>query len=196
MSAAVPNILTAARLVAVPIVVWLLLADGGADGPMRWWALGLFLAAAATDYLDGYLARRWGVVSSFGKLADPIADKVLILGGLACLVIVDGLPWWPLAVLVVREVGVTLGRLAVAADTVIAASMGGKVKTVLQLLALTLLMWPEGPAWFDTLGWWSLVAAVVVAVVTGIDYGRRIVAAARASRAPAAVTEADADAGS
>ena len=185
MSATVPNLLTAARLVAVPIVVWLLIADDGADGPSRWWALIVFALAAVTDYLDGYLARRWHVISAFGKIADPIADKALVLGALACLVVVDGVPWWPLAVLVVREVGVTLGRLAVVGDTVIAASMGGKLKTVLQLAAILLYLWPLAPAWVDVTAWWCLVAAVVVAVVTGVDYGRRIGAAARHQRASA-----------
>ncbi|WP_297081956.1 CDP-diacylglycerol--glycerol-3-phosphate 3-phosphatidyltransferase [uncultured Demequina sp.] len=194
MSAALPNLLTAARLVAVPIVVWLLLADGGDDGAMRWWAVGLFMVAAATDYLDGYLARRWGVVSSFGKLADPIADKALVLGALACLVWVDGVPWWPLAVLVVREVGVTLGRLAVASDTVIAASRGGKLKTLLQLAAIWFYLLPGGPEWLDTLAWWTLVAAVVVAVVTGVDYARSIVAAVRRQREGAGPEPTDHDA--
>lgn len=183
MNAALPNVLTAARLVSVPIVVWLLLADGGAEGPLRWWALLIFVVAAATDYLDGYLARRWEVVSSFGKLADPIADKALVLCTLASVVWVDGLPWWPLAILVVREVGVTVGRLAVASDTVIGASRGGKLKTVLQLAAITFYLWPAGPAWLDTVAWWCLLVAVAVAVVTGVDYARRIGAAARHQRA-------------
>ena len=183
MSAALPNLLTAARMLAVPIVVWLLLADGGEDGALRWWALVIFMVAAATDYLDGYLARRWEVVSSFGKLADPIADKALVLCTLACVVWVDGVPWWPLAILVVREVGVTLGRLAVARDTVIGASRGGKLKTVLQLAAITFYLWPGGPAWLDTVAWWCLFVAVVVTVITGVDYARRIAAAARHQRA-------------
>ncbi|GIG54250.1 CDP-diacylglycerol--glycerol-3-phosphate 3-phosphatidyltransferase [Demequina activiva] len=182
MSAALPNLLTAARLVAVPIVVWLLVVDGGEDGAWRWWALLIFLVAAATDYLDGYLARRWEVVSSFGKLADPIADKALVLCTLATIVWIDGVPWWPLAILAVREVGVTLGRLAVAGDTVIAASRGGKLKTVLQLAAITFYLWPGGPAWLDAVAWWCLVAAVVVAVITGADYARRIAAAVRHRR--------------
>lgn len=194
MSAALPNLLTAARLVAVPIVMWLLLADSGDDGPMRWWAVGLFMVAAATDYLDGYLARRWGVVSAFGKLADPIADKALVLGSLACLVWVDGVPWWPLAVLVVREVGVTLGRLAVAKDTVIAASRGGKLKTLLQLAAIWFYLLPGTPAWLDVVAWWTLVAAVVVAVVTGVDYARSIVAAVRRQRAAGGAGAPDQDA--
>ena len=183
MIAALPNLLTAARLVAVPIVVWLVLADGGRDEALRWWALLVFMVAAATDYLDGYLARRWQVVSSFGKLADPIADKALVLGTLACVVAVDSIPWWPLAILVVREVGVTLGRLVVAGDAVIAASMGGKLKTVLQLAAITFYLWPQGPAWVGDVAWWCLMAAVVVAVVSGVDYARRIIAVARRPRA-------------
>ncbi len=174
MTAALPNWLTAARLVAVPIVVALVFVDGGSDGALRWWALAVFLLAAFTDFLDGYLARRWHVVSSFGKLADPIADKALVLAALAVLAVVDGIPWWPFVVLTVREVAVTVGRLAVASDVVIAASRGGKVKTVLQLAAVTFYLVPGGPTWLDAVAWWSLVAAVVVAVASGVDYGFRI----------------------
>src|SRR5690554_4255179 len=171
--------LTTARLLAVPVVVWLLVADDGADGPLRWWALLVFLVAAATDYLDGYLARRWSVVSSFGQLADPIADKALVLITLGALVVVDGVPWWPLAVLAVRELGVTVGRLAVAKDVVIAASRGGKLKTVLQLLALTAYLIPLASTWVAVVAWWSLLAAVVVAVVSGVHVGIQITRAAR-----------------
>lgn len=163
----------------VPVAVVLLVVDGGADGAARWWALVLVVLASATDWLDGYLARRWNVVSSFGKLADPIADKVLVLGVLAGLVLVDGVPWWPLAVLIVREVGVTLGRLAVARDVVIPASRGGKLKTFLQLSSLIAYLIPGMPGWIDGVAWWLLVAATVVAVVTGIDYARMIVRASR-----------------
>lgn len=182
MTATLPNLLTALRLIAVPIVAALLIADDGAGGDQRWWALGVFLVAAATDYFDGYLARRWEVVSPFGKLADPIADKALVLVTLGALVIADGLAWWPFAVLAVREIGVTLGRLAVVRDVVIGASQGGKLKTALQLAALTFFLWPAGPEWLTTLAWWILVAAVLVALVTGVDYARRIAAAARAHR--------------
>ncbi|MFW2513572.1 CDP-diacylglycerol--glycerol-3-phosphate 3-phosphatidyltransferase [Demequina sp. SO4-13] len=179
MSATVPNLLTGARLVAVPVVLWLLFAGGGEDTTMRAWALVVFVFAAATDYWDGYLARRWEVVSPFGKLADPIADKALVLFTLAAVVVVDGIPWWPLAVLAVREIGVTLGRLAVARDVVIPASQGGKLKTVLQLLALTAYLVPHPAAWIDAVAWWSLLAAVAVAVVTGADYTIRILRVVR-----------------
>ncbi|MDN4477150.1 CDP-diacylglycerol--glycerol-3-phosphate 3-phosphatidyltransferase [Demequina lignilytica] len=183
MTSALPNLLTVARLVVVPVMVVLLWADGGDEGAMRWWGVGLFMAAAATDYLDGYLARRWGVVSSFGKLADPIADKALVLAALVMIVLIDGVPWWPVVVIAVREVWVTVGRLLVAEDTVIAASRGGKLKTFAQLLAIWLYLLPGTPAWVDTAAWWVLMAATVLAVVTGVDYTIKILAAARHQRA-------------
>jgi CDP-diacylglycerol--glycerol-3-phosphate 3-phosphatidyltransferase len=180
VTALVPNILTALRLTAMPVVVWLILGDDGANGQGRWWALFVFLVASATDFLDGFLARRWQVVTSFGKLADPIADKVLMLAVLASLCIVDDVPWWPLAVLALREVAVTLGRLGIVKRTVIAASRGGKLKTVLQIASFTFYLWPPSPTWLDTVAWWCLIAAVVVAVLSGIDYMRRIGVARRA----------------
>lgn len=179
MTSSLPNVLTTARLLAVPVVVWLLVVDDGDGGALRWWALLIFLIAAATDYLDGYLARRWRVVSAFGQLADPIADKALVLVTLGAIVVVDGVPWWPLAVLTVREVGVTVGRLAVAKDVVIAASRGGKLKTVLQLLALTAYLVPLAYEWVDVVAWWSLLAAVLLAVVTGVHVATQIVRATR-----------------
>ncbi|MCJ7826694.1 MAG: CDP-diacylglycerol--glycerol-3-phosphate 3-phosphatidyltransferase [Demequinaceae bacterium] len=175
----VPNLLTALRLTAMPVVVWLILGDDGANGSGRWWALSVFLVASATDFLDGHLARRWQVVTSFGKLADPIADKVLVLAVLASLCIVDDIPWWPLAILILREVAVTLGRLGVAKLLVIPASRGGKLKTALQIAAITFYLWPPSPAWLDTVAWWCLIVAVAVAVLSGIDYMGRIVAARR-----------------
>ena len=170
----VPNLLTIMRLLAVPVMVACLVEDAGSEGGWRWAAWLLFVLAAATDALDGYLARRWGVVSAFGKLADPLADKALVLSALAFLAVNGETAWWPLIVVAIREVGVTLGRLAVAKDVVIPASMGGKVKTALQVAALFFLLVPTHVEWVDGLGWWLLVASVVIAVVTGLDYGRRI----------------------
>ena len=175
----VPNLLTGLRLTAMPVVVWLILADDGANGPGRWWALFVFLVASATDFLDGHLARRWKVVTSFGKLADPIADKVLVLAVLATLCIVDDVPWWPLIVLALREVVITFGRLGVANRTVIPASRGGKLKTILQVATITFYLWPPSPAWLDRTAWWCLIAAVLVSLVSGADYIGRIVAARR-----------------
>lgn len=182
MTSLVPNALTALRLLAVPAVVWLLVADDGADGPLRWWALLVFLVASATDFLDGFLARRWKVVSAFGKLADPIADKALVLAALLAISDVDGVPWWPIAVLAVREVAVTLGRFAVIDRGVLAASGGGKVKTTVQIAAITFYLWPHGPAWLDTVAWWCLLLAVAIAVVTGYQIALEIVRMRRAAR--------------
>lgn len=170
----VPNLLTVLRLLAVPVVVACLLADSGDQSQLRWvawWAFGL---AAATDALDGYLARRWHVISSFGKLADPLADKALVLGAMIALSSMGETPWWPLVIVGVRELGVTLGRLAVAKDVVIPASQGGKLKTTLQIVSLLLLLYPTHAAWVDSVGWWMLLASVAVAVVTGVDYAVRI----------------------
>lgn len=174
-----PNWLTWARLVAVPIVMVLLALDGGREGPDRWWALVIFVIAALTDFLDGYLARRWKVITAFGKLADPIADKALVLGTLLMLCLTDGVPWWPLAILAVREIAVTVGRVRVVHTVVVPASRGGKVKTVLQLVAIGLYLLPGMPDWVDVLAWWVLVAAVIVAVVTWIDYEARLSRARR-----------------
>lgn len=170
----VPNLLTVLRLIAVPVMVACLFVDHETQGQWRWVAWSVFVVAAATDALDGYLARRWEVVSSFGKLADPLADKALVLGALVMLAVQAETPWWPVIVIAVREAGVTIGRLAVARDVVIAASMGGKLKTALQVLAIFLLLLPTSAVWFDVVGWWVLVASVVVAVATGIDYAWRI----------------------
>jgi len=174
-----PNWLTWARLVAVPIVMVLLALDGGAEGAERVWALVLFVVAALTDFLDGYLARRWHVITSFGKLADPLADKALVLGTLLMLCITDDVPWWAFAVLLVREVAVTVGRLRVVHTAVIPASRGGKVKTVLQLVAIGLYLLPGMPAVVDTVAWWLLVASVALAVVTWVDYEARLARARR-----------------
>jgi CDP-diacylglycerol--glycerol-3-phosphate 3-phosphatidyltransferase len=182
-----PNWLTWARLVAVPIVMALLAVDDGEKGSARFWALLVFVAASLTDFLDGFLARRWHVITSFGKLADPIADKALVLGTLLMLCITDGVPWWPFAILLVREVAVTVGRFRVVHTAVIPASRGGKVKTVLQLVAIGLYLLPISDGAHLTVAWWLLVASVVVAVVTWIDYEARL---ARARRDAASTADA------
>ena len=170
----VPNLLTVLRLLAVPVMVACLVVDDGAQERWRWIAWVVFVLAAATDALDGYLARRWEAVSSFGKLADPLADKALVLAALVMLAVGGETPWWPLIVVAVREAGVTIGRLAVARDVVIPASAGGKLKTALQVLAIFMLLLPVQAAWVDTVGFWVLVASVVLAVATGLDYAWRI----------------------
>jgi CDP-diacylglycerol--glycerol-3-phosphate 3-phosphatidyltransferase len=167
-------LLTVMRLVAVPVMVACLLVDNGAQERWRWIAWLVFAFAAATDALDGYLARRWEAVSSFGKLADPLADKALVLAALVMIAVQGETPWWPVIVVAIREAGVTIGRLAVARDVVIPASAGGKLKTALQVLAIMMLLLPTHAASVHNVGLWVLYASVVVAVATGVDYAWRI----------------------
>ncbi len=164
-----PNALTLLRMVLVPLFVVVFLADDGGDTVMRLWAAAIFVVAIATDWLDGDLARRQGLVTDFGKIADPIADKALIGAALICLSIVDELAWWVTIVIMVREVGVTVLRFVVIRRGVIPASRGGKMKTVLQSAGLVLLILPL-TGLLDTVGLLVMYLALVVTVVTGADY--------------------------
>lgn len=164
----VANAITVARLVAVPFFAWLLVASSD-DPSMRTPAAVLFLVAAVTDLVDGELARRRGLVTSFGKLADPIADKALTGTALIGLSWLGDLPWWVTAVIIVREVAVTLLRFWVIDAGVIPASRGGKLKTLLQVLAITAYLLPLSGFWASARAW-LMAAAVVVTVVTGFDY--------------------------
>ncbi len=168
------NGVTVARMVLVPLVVAALLADGGvgAGTSWRWVAAGLFLLAASTDRLDGYLARRMGQVTDWGKLMDPIADKLLIGAVLVTLSWLGDLPWWVTAVIGAREVGITAWRLAVLRYLVVPASPGGKLKTVVQSVAIGLFVLPLDtfPDVVGTAAWGILLLAIVLTVVTGVDY--------------------------
>ncbi|MGY1723624.1 CDP-diacylglycerol--glycerol-3-phosphate 3-phosphatidyltransferase [Blastococcus sp. SYSU DS0533] len=185
----VPNALTVLRLAVVPVFAVLLLQDDSLDDTSRYWATLVFGLAILTDRYDGLIARRTGQVTEFGKLADPIADKALTGTALIGLSVLALLPWWVTAVILVREVGVTLLRFWVIRDGVIAASRGGKAKTVLQALAIGLYILPLSGA-LATTRWWVMAAAVVLTVVTGLDYVYRAITlrqtSARAMRAAAA----------
>jgi CDP-diacylglycerol--glycerol-3-phosphate 3-phosphatidyltransferase len=173
------NVLTVVRVVLVPVFGWLLLQDGGTDTPMRVAALVVFLIAAATDRFDGELARRYNLVTDFGKIADPLADKALVGMALVGLSILGELPWWVTALVLVREFGITLMRFLVIRTQVIAASPGGKAKTVLQTLAIVLYLLPfEGPV--RTVAMIIMGIAVLLTVVTGIDYVVKVVRPRRA----------------
>ena len=184
-----PNALTMLRLLVVPIFAVLLLAGEGMDDARRGWATLFFALAIITDRYDGMIARRTNQVTEFGKLADPIADKALTGTALIGLSVLGLLPWWVTVLILVREVGVTLLRFWVIRHGVIAASRGGKLKTVLQALAIGLYILPLTglPA---SGRWWVMAAAVVLTVVTGIDYVYRALTlrrtSARAMRAAAA----------
>jgi CDP-diacylglycerol--glycerol-3-phosphate 3-phosphatidyltransferase len=124
---------------------------------------------SATDFVDGWLARSRGLVTDFGKLADPIADKVLIGTSLILLSYYDHLAWWVTVVILARELGITALRMAVLRRKVIAADRGGKLKTVLQITAVAWYLWPWPEPW-DAVGPWLMGAALVLTVVTGMDY--------------------------
>jgi CDP-diacylglycerol--glycerol-3-phosphate 3-phosphatidyltransferase len=165
----VANALTVFRLLLVPVFAVTLFHDGGEQAWWRWAASAVFAVAAATDLLDGELARRRGLVTTFGKVADPIADKALMGTALVGLSVLGELSWWVTGVVLAREVGVTLLRFWVIRDGVIPASRGGKVKTLLQGLAIEMYVMPLS-GWLRTLSAWVLAAAVVVTLVTGVDY--------------------------
>ena len=174
-----PNALTVGRLLMVPlfvVVAWI----GFDRGSEAWqtWAAVIFGAAAITDLVDGELARRTNQVTSFGKIVDPIADKALTGSALVILSWFDLLPWWVTIVVVAREVVVTALRFWVIRHGVIAASRGGKVKTALQIIAITLYLLPLSSG-ADDVAIWIMAAAVLVTVVTGGDYCLRAVALRR-----------------
>jgi CDP-diacylglycerol---glycerol-3-phosphate 3-phosphatidyltransferase len=160
----IANWLTVTRIALVPVVVAGLLAGGTV---WRLIALAAFGVASVTDLLDGRLARSRGLVTDFGKIADPVADKALTGAALICLSGLGQLPWWVTAVIMVRELGVTLLRFWVIRWGVIAASRGGKIKTVLQIIAICLYMLPWGNAIARDV---VMAVAVAVTVVTGFDY--------------------------
>lgn len=184
-----PNALTVLRLALVPVFAVLLVQDGADDHTNRYWATLVFALAIITDRYDGLIARRTGQVTEFGKLADPIADKALTGTALIGLSVLALLPWWVTAVILVREVGVTLLRFWVIRHGVIAASRGGKAKTVVQSLAIGLYILPLTGA-LATTRWWVMAAAVALTVLSGLDYVYRAITlrqtSARAMRAAAA----------
>ncbi|WP_152192147.1 CDP-diacylglycerol--glycerol-3-phosphate 3-phosphatidyltransferase [Georgenia satyanarayanai] len=180
------NVLTMVRVALVPVFAVLMLGDSTAA---RIAATVVFLVAAATDKLDGHIARSRGLVTNFGKIADPIADKALVIAALLLLWAEGTIPWWVPVVIIVRELGITALRFVMVRRAVMAASNGGKLKTVLQIVFITayLIPWesllPQAAADVVlTCAWWVMILAVVVTVVTGLDY---VVRAARIAQAPA-----------
>ena len=183
----IANLLTVLRIALVPVFVFALLHEDGRSTSWRWVAGGVFALAIATDKLDGDLARKHGLVTDFGKIADPIADKALIGSALIGLSMLGLLPWWVTVVILARELGITLLRFLVIRHGVIPASRGGKAKTFVQSLAIWLYVLPLG-GFIGTLRWWLMGLAIVLTVLTGLDYVAR---AARLTRgAPAARADA------
>ncbi|WP_236009313.1 CDP-alcohol phosphatidyltransferase family protein [Actinomadura physcomitrii] len=172
----IANALTLLRIALVPLFVWLLFMDGTG---WRIGAFAVFAAASVTDKIDGDLARSRGLVTDFGKIADPIADKALTGAALVSLSALGELWWWVTTVIMVREIGITLMRFVVIRYGVIPASKGGKLKTMLQVFAIGFYILP-GP--LDYLRWVTMGAALIVTVVTGADYVVRAWRLRRASR--------------
>jgi CDP-diacylglycerol---glycerol-3-phosphate 3-phosphatidyltransferase len=165
----IANGLTVFRLVLVPIFVWLVIVSGMTSTPWRIAACVAFIVASATDIFDGFVARRWQLVTSFGKVADPIADKALTGSGFVLLSAYGELPWWVTVVVLVRELAVTLLRFWVIRHGVIAASRGGKLKTILQSAAIGWYIMPF-PEPVSKVGPWLMVAAVAVTIGSAVDY--------------------------
>lgn len=172
-AASVPNIITVVRILLAPLFIGMLLTDDGELGLLRYLAAALFVVAIVTDSLDGHLARSRNLITDVGKILDPIADKVLIGGALISLSILGELPWWITVVIMVREFGITIFRFAVLSKSVIPASRGGKLKTVLQALAIALFLvqpWTFLGPWVGWLSWILMIGALLLTVVTGIEY--------------------------
>ena len=176
-----PNALTVLRLVLVPVFLLALFAGGGHQTSFRWLAWSIFAVAAITDRFDGHIARKRGQVTDFGKIADPMADKALTGSALVGLSMLGDLSWWFTVVILVREIGITLLRFAVIRYGVIAASPGGKAKTLVQILAIGLYVLPLPPS----LHWLSfsfMCAAFLLTVFTGVDYLARATALVTSAR--------------
>ncbi|MEU1513750.1 CDP-diacylglycerol--glycerol-3-phosphate 3-phosphatidyltransferase [Streptomyces sp. NPDC005811] len=189
----IANLLTMLRLILVPGFVALMLADGGYDPAWRAFAWAAFAIAMITDLFDGHIARTYDLVTDFGKIADPIADKAIMGAALICLSALGDLPWWVTIVILGRELGITLLRFIVIRYGVIPASRGGKLKTLTQGVAVGMYVLPL-TGWLATLRWWVMAAALVLTVVTGLDYVRQAIVLRRQGIAArqAAAEETDA----
>jgi len=166
----VPNLLTFLRVALVPVILWLLTID---TEVARWWAFGVFVFAALTDSIDGWVARRWQGVTAWGELADPVADKLLIIGAMMSLALVDTLAWWVVVVVTVREVAVTLMRVSLVKrrGLVLPASVWGKIKTVSQMIAVGAFLLPFFPL---PPARRLMDVAVALTVWSGLDYAIKI----------------------
>lgn len=169
-----PNALSALRILLVPVFAVLLAQDTVGS---RIGACAVFVLAALTDRWDGHIARTRGLITKFGTMLDTIADKVLVIAALLLLSWLGEVPWWVTIVLIVRELGIMLLKSLLARRHLMAPSRGGKLKAVLQMVALSVLIvdWvgllgETVGGWFHGIGLVILYAAVVVAVVTAVDY--------------------------
>ena len=194
----VPNALTMLRIVVVPFFGWVLLHDGGDHNGWRWVAYVLFVVAMITDKIDGDLARKHNLVTNFGKIADPIADKALTGMAFVGLSVIGELWWWVTIVVLIREWAVTFARLSIAKHVVLAANKSGKLKTLTQVFALGGLIGP-----FHHLhGFWDvpgdvvwvaalvlMAVAVVLTITSGVEFARDALKQSRAARSRSGATK-------
>lgn len=169
----IANIVTVVRILLAPVFIVLLLEDAGRDGYLRYIAAVLFVFAIVTDSVDGLLARQRNLVTDLGKIIDPIADKVLTGGALLVLSVLGEIPWWITIVILVREIGITVFRFIALRDRVIAASWLGKLKTVVQAVAISFALFPLWQFLGQWINWVNavlLVLALVLTVISGIEY--------------------------
>ena len=169
----IANIITVVRILLAPVFVWLMVLDDDQLGIWRWVAGALFIVSIATDSVDGFLARSRNLVTDFGKLVDPIADKILVGAALVALSIIDELWWWVTIVILVREFGITIFRFLMLRDHVIPAGFLGKLKTVVQAIAVSFALvplWTVLGDWVLWINWTLMGAALVLTVVSGVQY--------------------------
>lgn len=174
-----PNVITMARILCVPFFVWSLFAIQ-ADSIARWFSVLIFIVIMISDGIDGAIARKRGLITNLGKLLDPIADKALLGGALVTLSILNEFSWWVTIVILVRELGITAYRLVVVQREVVAASSGGKLKTILQSILIGSLASPLEyffTPWYSTVESALTAVVLVITVYTGVQY---LVLAARA----------------
>ncbi len=165
----VPNFLTTIRIVVVPILAWLLFRDDASSDSNRFIAGILFIIAALTDIADGIIARRWNLITNFGKIFDPIADKALIGVALVGLSYLNLLDWWFTWVILAREIFVTFLRFWVINKGVIPASRGGKLKTIMQIVAISFYLLPL-PETVSIVAEVLMYVAVILTLATAVDY--------------------------
>jgi len=167
-----PNLITIIRIAFVPLFIWLLFIAPEKHSVERWLAVVFFVLAIATDGVDGAIARRKNLVTNLGKLLDPIADKALLGGALVSLSLLAEVPWWITIVILVRELGITFYRLLVAKRRVIAATGGGKLKTVLQSVAVGFLLSPLDTLMPLLIGIEAILlyAALIVTLTSGLQF--------------------------
>ena len=169
----VPNALTLLRAVAVPVFGWMLLAHAH-EGGWRTATTIVFMVAILTDFVDGKIARKYNLVTNFGKIGDSIADKALTGMAFIGLSILGELPWWMTIIILLREWGITVMRMKMLKYEVMAANKGGKLKTAMQSLAITLFclgLW-RTPTFVDVFAWAVMIIAFLLTVVTGLVYIR------------------------